>query len=226
MTPELFPAVSGDVTYDLFYFTGLFMTGCLLGFTVCSFSCIPIVCTIVMGTRRGFKNGFVSAVTFSGGRILGYTVAGMICGLTGVAAEKVFQQKQIIVAAAVLFLLTGLSLVLLPAKRKCQKTRKPFIQNKNPRLRLTSLGLITGMMPCIPYAAVMAAAAASGSVVLGGMSAFCFGLGTSVSPLLLIGGGAGWFSQKIVEKTPDMDGVIRKISGCIIIVMGLRMVIG
>ncbi len=168
MTPDFFSVVSGNTDYDLLYFLGLFMTGCLFGCTVCSFSCMPIVCTVVMGTRRGFKSGFGSA----------------------------------------------------------KKTDTPLCQNQNPKLRLSFLGLITGMLPCVPYTAVMAAAAASGSLVTGGALALCFGLGTSVSPLLIIGGGAGWFSKKILEKTPDLDGIIRKITGGMIVLMGARMLIG
>ncbi len=226
MTPDFFPAVAGGTDYDLFYFTGLFITGCLLGFTVCSFSCIPIVCTVVIGTRRGFKNGFTSAVTFSAGRVLGYTVTGMLCGLTGMAAEKIFQRQQIILAAGILFLLTGLSIAFPTGKRRCKKSCSLLIQNQNPKLRLSFLGLITGMLPCIPYTAVMTAAAASGSLIVGGVSAFCFGLGTSVSPLLLAGGGAGWFSKKILEKAPDLAGIMPRITGCIVMIMGLRMLIG
>ncbi len=226
MVSDFFPTVSGNVDYDLMYFTGLFITGCLFGFTICSFSCIPIVCTVVMGTRRGFKNGFASTVTFSAGRVLGYTVAGILCGLTGMAAENLFQQQYIILTAAILFLLTGGSIAFFPGKKKCQQDIGQICQTKNPKLRMSSLGLITGMMPCVPYTAVMASAAASGSPVTGGLSAFCFGLGTSVSPLLLIGGGAGWFSKKILEKTPEIDGMLRKITGCIIMVMGIRMLIG
>ena len=69
----------------------------------------------------------------------------------------------------------------------------------------------------------MAGAAASGSFLVGGFSAFCFGLGTSISLLLLVGGGAGWFSKKLVEKMPDLDGTIRKITGVLIIIMGIKM---
>ncbi len=168
-------------------------------------------------------------MTFSAGRILGYTIAGMVCGLTGMAAEKFFQQQQIVLAAGVLFLVTGLSIAFSPGRKGrkgCKKTDTPLCQNQNPKLRLSFLGLITGMLPCVPYTAVMAAAAASGSLVTGGALALCFGLGTSVSPLLIIGGGAGWFSKKILEKTPDLDGVIRKITGGIIVLMGARMLIG
>ncbi len=226
MTQDIFPPVSGNTDYDLLSFFGLFITGCLFGFTVCSFSCMPIVCTVVMGTRRGFKSGFDSAVTFSFGRVIGYTIAGMVCGLTGMAAENVFQQQHIVLAAGALFLVTGLSIAFLPGKKGCKKTDKHVCQNKNPKLRLSFLGLITGLLPCVPYTAVMAAAAASGSVVTGGALACCFGLGTSISPLLLIGGGAGWFSKKILEKTPNMEGMIRKITGMIIVMMGIRMLIG
>ncbi len=235
MTPDVLHTVSATASWDITYFAGLVMTGILFGCTICSFSCMPIVCTLVVGTRRGFKSGFVSAMTFAAGRTAGYTIAGMLCGLTGIAAERLFETKHLVIAAGILFLLTGISLVFFPGKPKCKDSScasgctfsgNRDMETKNPGLRLSSLGLITGIMPCAPYATVMAAAAASGSMLTGGLSAFCFGLGTCVSPLLLMGGGAGWFSKKIIEKTPDIDGVIRKIAGSIILIMGIRFILG
>ncbi len=232
MIPGLVDTLSSAPSWDIAYFAGLLMTGCLFGFTICSFSCVPIVCTLVMGTRRGFKSGFVSTMTFAAGRTAGYTIAGMLCGLTGMAAEKLFEQQHILIASGILFLITGISLAFFPGKKKCGASAcasgcgSVTIEHKNPKLRLSSIGLITGIMPCAPYTTVMAAAAASGSIFIGGLSAFCFGLGTCISPLLVIGGGAGWFSKKIIEKTPDIDGIIRKIAGCIIVIMGIRMTMG
>ncbi len=209
--------------YDFFYFAGLFMTGCLFGLTICSFSCMPLVCTVVMGTKRGFKSGVFSAAVFSAGRIAGYTAAGILCGLTGKAAENIFQQDKVVLAAGVLFLFTGCCVFFSSKRKGCKRSGVSSIGSKGSKLQLSSLGLITGMMPCVPYTAVMAGAAASGSFAIGGFSAFCFGLGTSLSPLLLVGGGAGWFSKKLVEKIPDLDGKIRKITGVLIMIMGIKM---
>ncbi len=233
MIPGLVNTLSAGPSWDIAYFAGLLATGCFFGFTICSFSCVPIVCTLVMGTRRGFKNGCVSAMTFAAGRTAGYTLAGMLCGLTGMAAEKLFEQQHILIAAGVLFLFTGISLAFFPGKKKCASSScaagcgsAVSIEHKNPKLRLSSIGLITGIMPCAPYTTVMAAAAASGSMLIGGLSAFCFGLGTCISPLLVIGGGAGWFSKKIIEKTPNTDVTIRRIAGLVIVLMGIRMTLG
>ncbi len=210
-------------SYDLMYFVGLFFTGWLFGLTVCSLSCMPIVCTVVMGTKRGFKSGFWSAVIFCAGRVGGYTVVGMLCGLTGMAAEKIFALDYIVVAAGVLFVITGGFVFFSSKKKHCKILQVSLIEGKETQMQLSLLGLITGMMPCVPYTAVMTAAAASGSFLVGGFSAFCFGLGTSLSPLLLIGGGSGWFSKKLVEKVPNLDGIIRKITGVLIMIMGLKM---
>ena len=223
MTPDILQTLSTGGSYDLLFLAGVFVTGLLFGLTVCSFSCIPIVCTVVMGTRRGFKSGFKSTVTFAAGRTAGYTIAGMLCGLTGMAAEALFQQKHIYMVAGLLFLLTGVFVAFFTGKKKCENSRRNFSETENPKLQLTALGIIIGMMPCAPYLAIMAGAAASGSVIKGGLLAFFFGLGTSVSPLLFIGGGAGWFAKKILEKITDMDGFIRKVNGFIIIMMGIRM---
>ncbi len=218
MPDLLVPSANGS--YDFVYFFSLFMTGSLFGLTICSFSCMPIVCTVVMGTKRGFKSGFWSALVFCAGRVGGYTVVGIVCGLTGKAAEKILSLDYIVIAAGIVFVLTGVSIFF--SRRKCHKQDIVF-DNRGGKLQLSTIGLVTGMIPCAPYTAVMAGAAASGSFVVGGFSAFCFGLGTSLSPLLLIGGGAGWFSKKIVEKVPDLDGKIRKITGVLIILMGIKM---
>ena len=146
--PELFH-LSVNGPYDFFYFAGLFITGCLFGFTICSFSCMPFICTFVMGTKRGFKSGFWSAVLFSAGRVAGYTAVGIICGLTGKAAEKILELEQVVVAAGILFIFTGVCVFFSSKKKHCKRPGVNAIEGKGLKMQLSSLGLITGMMPCV-----------------------------------------------------------------------------
>lgn len=225
MNGELMAGIFSGNLCGPVYFSGLFLTGLIFGLTVCSFSCMPVVCTWVMGTQRSFTDGFRSVLTFSAGRVGGYTIVGMLCGFTGMAAETFFRQNLIVTGSGLLFLLTGVSVAFSGNGKRCTAKSKIFnSMPKSRRLHMSVLGLITGMMPCIPYSAVMAGAAASGSVFTGGLSAFVFGLGTSVSPLLIAGGGAGWFAGRIAKQIPEHSSMLRKINGCILSLIGIRMI--
>jgi cytochrome c biogenesis protein CcdA len=71
----------------------------------------------------------------------------------------------------------------------------------------------------------MACAVASGDYIKGGLAAFFFAAGTAISPLYLIGGGAGWLSGRIAAKIPENRNIIRYINGSMIAFMGLRILL-
>lgn len=206
------------------FYAGLFITGLIYGFTICSFSCFPVVCTYIIGTGDGFSKGFKAVSVFLMARVVACTIVGMICGLSGMALEKVFPQQYLIIVSGVVFLMVGIFVFTKGEKQTCTgKKHRWMAKTGNQKIHMFMLGFVTGIMPCLPYTVVMAGAAASGSVLKGGLAAFFFGLGTSVSPILLFGAGAGWFAGKIAEKIPDKRIVLQRINGCVIAFMGIRL---
>lgn len=123
------------------------------------------------------------------GRIISYTIIGGAIGLLGQTLSITPRlQGGIQMAAGVLLLVMGLSLI--PEFAFLRGIRIPLpgfvmkkIQGKGAEGSSFLVGLANGFMPCGPLQGMQLVALASGSLVLGGMSMFFFGLGTL--PLML-----------------------------------------
>ena len=210
----------------LVLYTGVFVIGVIYGLTTCTFSCLPVVGTYIVGTRSSFSGGFNATVVFSMAKIAGYTAMGVLCGLLGNIAKVYLSSPVVLAACGSVMLFIGVFLLFSRKTKgcytgKCLPARNIHRQNS---IQLILLGLVMSFIPCLPYTAIMAGAAASGSALQGGITAFLFGLGTALSPLLLFGGVVGWLTGQTGEQIPDHTHIIRKLGVLMIIFMGGRIV--
>ncbi|MDL1963221.1 MAG: sulfite exporter TauE/SafE family protein, partial [Deltaproteobacteria bacterium] len=58
------------------------------------------------------------------------------------------------------------------------------------------------------------------SIISGGIIMALFGIGTTVSPLIIICVLAGWFSGKLKTEAPQHRMMFQRISGLILILLG------
>jgi sulfite exporter TauE/SafE len=77
-------------------------------------------------------------------------------------------------------------------------------------------GVVMGLSPCAPMIAALGLSIASKSAIMGGLIALTFGIGTVISPLLLIGLVTGkWASIR------EFAGVSNYVAGGFLILLGL-----
>jgi sulfite exporter TauE/SafE len=210
-------------------YLGSFTIGLIYGLGVCTASCLPYIAGYVAGIGAGFKKGVRVTFFFNSGRILAYALIGVLIGLvsglvTIVAPDALspFQVYSSLIFGAVTVAI-GVSILL--------KTRKPpECGLQNAKVAATrklgrfgfdfgafSLGLSRGLIICPPLISLLLLYALPFSNVIGTMTlAVLFGLGTTISPLLVLGGVTGW----LLNKAPLFRKWISLAGGGILIVLG------
>lgn len=136
------------------------------------------------------RHALAPALMYNLGRVISYTVTGMILGTLGMlfgaglnTSLSVLAQALLKGIAGALMLVMGMNLLgLFPALRRLRLRLPRLPKQLRPRGALT-VGLLNGLMPCGPLQAMQLAALSSASPVRGALSMLCFSLGTV--PLML-----------------------------------------
>lgn len=211
-------------------YLGSFAIGLVYGLGVCTASCLPYIAGYVAGIGADFRQGVKVTLIFNAGRILAYAVIGALIGLIGglvtTIAPNVWSPFQ--VYASVIFGAVTVAIginILLKARKLHECTvheTKAVSGGKLNRLGVNlgafSLGLTRGLIICPPLIALLLTYALPFSNPAGSMSlAILFGLGTAISPLLLLGGVTGW----LLNKAPLFRKWISLAGGGILILFGV-----
>lgn len=196
------------------------------GLGVCTASCLPYVAGYVAGIGAGFRQGIRVTLIFNAGRIVAYALVGALVGLVGglltvVASDAIapFQVYSSLVFGAITIVI-GIG-VIWKAKRNLGCDLHATASAKFGRFGVDagafSLGLSRGLIICPPLALLLLYAlpfsTPLGSVTL----AVLFGLGTTISPLLVLGGVTGW----LLNKAPLFRKWISLAGGVILIMLGV-----
>ncbi len=191
-------------------YLGALIGGLTYGLAVCTATCLPYVASYIAGTGANFRKGVGITLTFNSGRIIAYALIGGLVGLFSglfrlfVSASTIspFQMYSSIAFGIVTIIIGGYILLKLKTKTTCnaQPIPNPRVNGKTGRFGFDygafSLGLSRGLIICPPLIALLIYslpfASPLGSVGL----AVLFGLGTTISPILLLGGLTGWLLHK------------------------------
>lgn len=196
----------------MFDILGALVLGFTYGIGPCTISCAPIVVPLLMASSKNRKEGVISSFVFSFGRVLSYVLLGFITGWVG-QTINFFVSKRIL---GIFFVLLGIA-VLLKFQGKC------IIKNK---LKITGYrmsfvsGFIYGLGPCPPLIALLGMAAQSQSALIGALMGLLFGIGTVISPIIILGFFSGW-----IAKQKEFKQVIPYVSGAFLVLMGLLYVL-
>jgi sulfite exporter TauE/SafE len=184
-----------------------FVLGIVYGLGPCTFSCAPILVPIVMSTSKSYKEGLLYTLVFSFGRVVVYTILGIMMGAIGKLLNVSFPNW-----------LMGSFMLLLGVALFFNFHKKCLIS----KVKITGLhmsfvaGIIMGFSPCAPLLGALGLSIASKSAIYGGLIALIFGIGTVLSPILLIGVASGkWASIK------EFQGTNNYIGGAFVILIGL-----
>ena len=116
----------------------------------------------------------------------------------------------------------GLLIILgnQPNFRLCQLLQKNLI--KKDAKSIITLGLLFGAMPCLPLVGILSyISIISKSVLTSLLFMLSFGLGTLVSPLLILSVAAGSV-PRLVERYERLSFLFKLLSGLIIMMLGLQ----
>jgi sulfite exporter TauE/SafE len=188
------------------------------------------VTSYIAGTGAGFSRGVKITLIFNSGRILAYVLIGgligLFSGLITLAAPDVISPFQVY-ASLVFGLVTvviGSNIFLKSRKlQKCNFRGDNIVTScKMNRFGFDfgafSLGLTRGLIICPPLITLLVVYALPFSNPLGSITlATLFGLGTTLSPILVLGGVTGW----LLNKAPLFRKLISIAGGVVLIVLGV-----
>jgi sulfite exporter TauE/SafE len=206
---------------------GVFMVG-LLGGGHCAGMCGGIVGAVSM-SLPGTRPRLPFLLAYNGGRILSYTLAGMLAGAIGASSfflgHIVPVQKILYGVSSVMLVLLGLYLAGIwhgvtyiervggGLWRRLQPLSKRLLPVRSV-WQAVLLGAVWGWLPCGLVYSVLVAALAADNAVQGGLLMLAFGLGTL--PTLLAMGMAAVKLKKVLQQ-----GWLRKLSGVTVTGFGL-----
>ena len=208
-----------------------FMIG-LLGSTHCIGMCGGIVGALTMGlpdaTRQSPIRLLPYLLTYNGGRLISYALAGLIVGFLSGSLSDLFQVGRFPIGGIVggLFMvalgiyiggwlqtLTWLEKIGSIIWQKIEPFGRRFMPVKSPAQAL-SLGFFWGWLPCGMVYSTLAWAATSGSAINTAVLMLAFGAGTL--PMLLMMGG---FTNKLQRFTQNKW--TRYVAGILLIAFGV-----
>lgn len=211
-TFNIFPTVNVGTSFLMIFFVGI----------LTSIHCIAMCGGINMSQSltSGNSNLVKSNLLYNLGRILSYTIIGVIVGSLGMFINvSNYFKAGINIFAGIFMIIIGINFLNVFPKFKINFLKLPksltlkinnFKKNKSSFV----IGLLNGLMPCGPLQSMQVFALTTGSPILGGLSMFLFGLGTL--PLMF---GLGILSNKLNTK---FSGNLLKVSAFIVIVFGLN----
>jgi len=190
------------------------LQGFFLGYGPCLLTCAPIILPYA-GTKRTWQEGFCAALSFSLSRLAVYTVLGGISGYFGAYmlniyyASNVHHYTQLIVSAVLILI----GVFVLMGRDTSMKFCRAGEGN------MVVLGILVALSPCLPLIGILLEIALlSRDLISGFVLSFAFGIGTVISPLLLLGALVPALGGRLDQK---MFKVFRYICAVMIILVGL-----
>jgi thiol:disulfide interchange protein DsbD len=216
-------------------YIGSFTIGLFYGLVVCTSSCLPYVASYIAGIGAGFRDGIKVTFLFNTGRVLAYALIGALIGafsglitLVDPTIMTPFQMYASLVFGAVTVAI-GAHILWKARKPPSCGLHDANISPPKNRGRFGfdfgafSLGFSRGLILCPPLLSLLLLYALPFSNPVGSVTlAVLFGLGTMISPLLVLGGVTGW----LLNKAPLFRKWISLAGGVILIVLGVVTVIG
>jgi sulfite exporter TauE/SafE len=207
-----------------------FALGLLYGSTFCTSACLPYVTSYIAGIGAGFRKGVIVTSIYNSGRV---TACVLIGGLTCIfqlfvsGAFLFSYQKYALFAFGIITIIIGISILRKNRSSPCvcnvEDSKHLGLEKLTKRFDICAflMGLTRGLVVCPPLIALILYSITSSAPIDSFILPILFGLGTSLSPFLLLGGAIGW----LLNKAPLFSRWISKIGAGILILLGLNMLL-
>ncbi|XHH09355.1 MAG: sulfite exporter TauE/SafE family protein [Candidatus Bathyarchaeia archaeon] len=207
-----------------------FASGLLYGLVACTATCLPYLASYIAGTGADFRKGFFTTLTFNSGRIVAYTLIGAVIGVFSGLIHFFTQDSNISIFQAYSTLAFSIVTIVIGASL-LYKNRKPCEINhraiKPKRFAgkfekgAFTLGLSRGLVLCPPLLTLLVYSVPFAGPVDSVLFAVLFGIGTSISPMLVLGGVTGW----LLNKAPLLRTYIAFAGAAVLILLGVSTLI-
>jgi len=207
----------------------IFIQGFTLGMGPCLLVCAPILFPYIAGTRQGWKEGLRAALVFSLARMVVYSLLGGVMGYIGFYLFNLFYNQtwgRVIWALAGLFIaIAGLQIII------GKKIENPFCRYLSQREAYKNdwgmflLGILIGLTPCLPLLLVLTEIMfIAQNFFQGLLYGAAFGVGTLLSPLLLVGALAPIINLKFKHRE-KLSLLFNNLCGIMLILFGFYLIL-
>jgi sulfite exporter TauE/SafE len=201
-----------------------------MGSGPCLLSCGPVLLSYITGTKSSALQGLRCWLIFSLSRLLAIICLGFIAGIAGTVLLRRFywEMPGYLIWALTGFFIVFLGILVFTGARTrfqaCRAFNRSMIQNDLKSLVI--LGLLTGLLPCVPLIGILSYITMVASDYSQGilMSA-AFGLGTIMSPLVLASLIAGAMPGMKIFQKPGRIIIFQRICGIALISLGSHIAI-
>jgi cytochrome c-type biogenesis protein len=207
-----------------------FAVGLLYGLVFCTSSCLPYIASYIAGIGADFRKGVIVTLIYNIGRVTAYALIGGLIGIfSGVfrfvvneSSISAFQQYSSY-AFGIVAIVIGISILFKSktAPHDCnpEGNKNLGLKKMGGRfdVRAFSLGFSRGLIVCPPLAILLLYSIPFATPIDSFALAVLFGLGTALSPMLLLGGFTGW----LLNKAPLFRKWISIVGAGILIVLGI-----
>ena len=181
-----------------------FASGLLYGLVFCTSSCLPYVASYIAGIGAGFRKGVGITIIFNSGRIAAYALIGAAIGIFKIfVSDRFLTSFQVYSSFAFAAVTIALGIIILSKTmsndRGCKiETQKAVLHKRSGRFDFGAftLGFSRGLILCPPLFALLAYAVTFATPADSFLLAVSFGLGTAISPIIVLGGATGWLLKK------------------------------
>jgi cytochrome c-type biogenesis protein len=204
------------------------------GLVFCTSSCLPYVASYIAGIGAGFWKGVMVTFVYNSGRVLAYALIGGAIGLFKLLMNSEILssfQRYSSLAFAIVTIAIGASILFKNMSRPqtcngCNPQNKAGFGLRTTTAKFDihafSLGLSRGLIVCPPLLLLLVTYSAAVTTPFDSFAlALLFGVGTALSPILLLGGVTGW----LLTKAPLFKKWISILGGVLLIVLGLSALI-
>jgi sulfite exporter TauE/SafE len=206
-----------------------FAFGLMYGLIFCTSACLPYITSYIAGIGAGFRKGVIVTSIYNLGRVTAYALIGGVIGMLKLLVNDAIllsYQKYSSFAFGLVTIAIGAHILIKSRSPSCncaETSKNLGVTKLSERfdIRAFSLGLTRGLIVCPPLIALLLYSATFAAPIDSVIFAVLFGLGTALSPILLLGGVTGW----LLNKAPLFSKWISRIGGGILILLGVSMLI-
>jgi len=205
-----------------------FLLGLSFGAGPCVASCGPLLLSYVAGTRKNIFRSIGVYIVFSFSRITVYLLLGLLVFFLG----KLSLDRMLGVFSVYVFILGGSFIILVGILTIFNRTLRlmpgRFLQKniiERDKKSIVMFGLVIGLLPCAPLLAVISYVGLISKHPLQALLySLFFGIGTFISPLILLVIAAGFIPHFLPDKKQFIGRIFNFICGLLIIVLGLQLI--
>ena len=206
----------------------LFVAGLLFGSGPCVASCGPFLITYIAGSKKNISKGIMVYILFSAARIFVYVVLSLaILFLSRFAIERLLGglYKYVLISGGGFIIIIGLFMAF--GKKLEFGLWRSLHKNllERDKKSIFAVGLAIGLLPCAPLLSILSYVGLISRTWLDSLLyALAFGIGTFVSPLILLTILAGIIPRLFLEKKTVYSSIFSFICGSTIIFLGIQLI--